>query len=845
MLAVDAVNPAVETPPVRGADSSEESSIESGEESDDGDGGGDSKTGSSSLAARAATLAPSPRLAAADRWESATPAFSSSRLSSSSSSWRSWGGLGGVGGSIVEEQSEAGEAASEHRPSYHCQICLDDQPAEAGFTLSACGHTFCRACLKAYVTSKVTDAQVYPTCFHVTERLHTVEDGDERRARRNDDDGDDGAVVATENGSATVTRGSELGRGEPGRGAAGRGGAGDKDGDRGRHGDEGKSCGVMVSPSDIKELLRGDVVTSRKYARFLFFREHKTARECPKCGKLSVGDPSVSLEIRCSGCGVVFCYEHGGAHEGRSCAEYVESIADETHRTMTLIGRMTKPCPGCGTPVEKLGGCNQMVCLHCNCSFCWICMEQVDRGTFPVHFQWWNVRGCPNQQLQEDVHQSTSRRRCLQALSVLQILVVGPFALLLTVASSLACFCCLPAFKLSPRQLFTGCISGWGNFIMVLPLIPLVCVGAVLAGVMYVIMLPYRLSKAMHRKWRFGRSGLGLPGPGRPGISGARSSSSSSSSSKSSSGGGGASCSPRRLPASAGGTASLPENGTIGATDVDVETRAVWAPPPATPVPSAAAVAEVLSDVLGPRQEQVLLDLREERQRQRNEEGWRGQKGEREAALPPRYPSPPSENGGGGNTGGGGGDGGVPSPSLTKESLVSPGSQPTASPRPPASSLELELAVLGQLGNSGRGRGSDSSGGGGGGGGGGDGHGDGQPAAPFASLGLRRMLGHWLGASPSPAAAVGAAVSGGAGASAAATGATVPPPRSRRNIAGAADEEKGSSSGEDLSPPKAEGGAFNSTVVFSPIAFLENEEAPPTSAAQKEGSVRDGGDHLV
>lgn len=65
-----------------------------------------------------------------------------------------------------------------------------------------------------------------------------------------------------------------------------------------------------------------------RYARFLFSREHKTARECPKCGKLSVGDPSVSWEMRCGGCGAVFCYEHGGAHEGRSCAEYVESTAD-------------------------------------------------------------------------------------------------------------------------------------------------------------------------------------------------------------------------------------------------------------------------------------------------------------------------------------------------------------------------------------------------------------------------------------------------------------------------------------------------------------------------------------
>ncbi len=75
-------------------------------------------------------------------------------------------------------------------------------------------------------------------------------------------------------------------------------------------------------------------------------------------------------------------------HLGRaSCVPPPRNTGAETHRTMTLIGRLTKPCPGCQTPVEKLGGCNQMLCLHCNTSFCWICMEEVDRGTFPVHFQ--------------------------------------------------------------------------------------------------------------------------------------------------------------------------------------------------------------------------------------------------------------------------------------------------------------------------------------------------------------------------------------------------------------------------------------------------------------------------
>lgn len=36
----------------------------------------------------------------------------------------------------------------------------------------------------------------------------------------------------------------------------------------------------------------------------------------------------MSLEMRCGECGCVFCYEHGGAHQGKTCAEYVEATAD-------------------------------------------------------------------------------------------------------------------------------------------------------------------------------------------------------------------------------------------------------------------------------------------------------------------------------------------------------------------------------------------------------------------------------------------------------------------------------------------------------------------------------------
>ena len=407
------------------------------------------------------------------------------------------------------------------------------------------------------------------------------------------------------------------------------------------------------------------------------------------------------------------------------------------------------------------------------------------RYFLPRRPQWWNVRGCPNQQLQEgDAHQSTGGRRCLQALSVLQILVVGPFALVLTVASSLACVCCLPAFKLSPRQLFTGCISGWGNFVMVLPLIPLVCASAVVAGVVYIIMLPVRLSTALRRKWRFGRSGLSLHGPGRPGVSRARSSGGGGGASSSSSGGG-ARGSSRQGAASAGGTASSPENGAVGAADVDVEARN-RAPPPAS---SAAVVAPAaaLAEFLGARQE-------------------RGA-----AALP---------------------------------SAMSPGSHPVAPPPrlAPSPGLAGMARPLGKSGSVSERSGSS--------GGGGDV--DGHLAAPFASLGVRHMLGRWVGAAsplPSPAAAAGAAVSGARGARAATETTGAPPRRHRRSKKGPADGEEGAICGQVSGYPTAEGvGAAFISSVFSPLSLPGDKEAPrplagaaAAATAAANGPVRDGG----
>jgi hypothetical protein len=36
------------------------------------------------------------------------------------------------------------------------------------------------------------------------------------------------------------------------------------------------------------------------------------------------------------------------------------------------LARNTKPCCGCGAPIQKNGGCNHMICSRCRRHFCWV-----------------------------------------------------------------------------------------------------------------------------------------------------------------------------------------------------------------------------------------------------------------------------------------------------------------------------------------------------------------------------------------------------------------------------------------------------------------------------------------
>lgn len=120
-----------------------------------------------------------------------------------------------------------------------------------------------------------------------------------------------------------------------------------------------KICGHKFSDEAMQILLKSDQETERRYLRFKFFRDNRHGRECPNCEHLQIGKEKQNQMI-CAKCSCEYCFLHGGAHNGKTCAEYEDSIAEETKSTNILLNEDSKPCPGCGIYVSKVAGCNHM-----------------------------------------------------------------------------------------------------------------------------------------------------------------------------------------------------------------------------------------------------------------------------------------------------------------------------------------------------------------------------------------------------------------------------------------------------------------------------------------------------
>ncbi|DBA01793.1 TPA: hypothetical protein N0F65_002909 [Lagenidium giganteum] len=262
--------------------------------------------------------------------------------------------------------------------TFLCQICYENVAVSKAFQLTRCDHLFCEDCLKGYLEFKISEGQVYPTCFH-----ECPEDS------------------------------------------------------------ENPVCSADIAPEDIQDVV--SAAAWEKYTTFKFNKENKNARQCPYCDHSQLCKGEDQPEEVCASCGGEFCFVHSNAHKGRSCAEYEQKMVAIDKLNHAMINEISKPCPGCDNYVEKI---------------------VIDDKVFPEHFQWWNVSGCPGNQMSDVDEQTTADRICLGIFRALFFVIFGPPALVLAIMFSFVCCCCFPCVKVfdtSFREAFTTCfcISGY------------------------------------------------------------------------------------------------------------------------------------------------------------------------------------------------------------------------------------------------------------------------------------------------------------------------------------------------------------------------------------------------
>ncbi|ETO06363.1 hypothetical protein RFI_31032 [Reticulomyxa filosa] len=217
-------------------------------------------------------------------------------------------------------------------------------------------------------------------------------------------------------------------------------------------GENSEHCGKMVDELDILQTV--DKSVQEKFHRFKENLENPNARQCPKCQHTQTGDPNHPL-MACEQCNTQYCFYHSAAHPIEERCEAYESRMLKEDKLNQEVTKNAKGCPRCKYLIEKSGGCNHMKCIKCSCSFCWLCMQEIEDIPIPNHFKEGNS-GCSGKQFEG--MEGEFGRPPPRWLVVIVAFFGCIFALpALAIAMPLACVCfpcawCCETFINSPRQ---------------------------------------------------------------------------------------------------------------------------------------------------------------------------------------------------------------------------------------------------------------------------------------------------------------------------------------------------------------------------------------------------------
>ncbi|KAK7099237.1 hypothetical protein V1264_003414 [Littorina saxatilis] len=235
-------------------------------------------------------------------------------------------------------QRPGGETA---KPREMCSVCTCLIEVGQLYRLELCAHPFCKDCLKQQVYYAVRDKAVPIVCCHEDcERplaLRDVRNMVRSQAHLNM------AALVQAAVTAFLSRNPNF-----------------------------KHCPTPDCPAVYKATERSLYDTSWRYGRALRTSalggfEDASVFVCPAC-----------CTSTCTAC-------HKSAHSGRAClpAGSQDDIASEPE-LKDWVSRdqdNRKQCPRCRHMIEKIAGCNKMVCMSCKAIFCWVCLKTFSTGS--------------------------------------------------------------------------------------------------------------------------------------------------------------------------------------------------------------------------------------------------------------------------------------------------------------------------------------------------------------------------------------------------------------------------------------------------------------------------------
>jgi hypothetical protein len=144
------------------------------------------------------------------------------------------------------------------------------------------------------------------------------------------------------------------------------------------HGNSG-TCNFIFHLDELKENLSStafeDLLQS-SFTSYVRCRPH-IFRYCPTpdCNQIYRTE-NASTVSTCPKCVIAICKSCHVAHENMTCAEHKDAASGGLEALEKLkLTRGYKDCPQCKTTMEKIDGCNHIVCSGCKIHICWVCMQ--------------------------------------------------------------------------------------------------------------------------------------------------------------------------------------------------------------------------------------------------------------------------------------------------------------------------------------------------------------------------------------------------------------------------------------------------------------------------------------